>query len=62
MLFGFFQALTLPLGVYASASDFEDGRLVSPEVRGRIALTVGRGLPLVDQAAAQRLSEYVASW
>ncbi len=61
-LFGFFQALTLPLGVYASTKDFEGAELTSPEVRARISQAVSRGLPLVDQAASQRLSEYVATW
>lgn len=61
-LFGFFQALTLPTGIYASDSDFTDGRLTSADVRRRIAQSVERALPLVDQAARVRRSEYVATW
>lgn len=61
-LFGFFQALTLPVGVYASDSDFDGYVLTSEAVKGRIDQAVTRSLPLVAQAAAQRVSEYVATW
>lgn len=61
-LFGFFQALTLPLGVYASDTDFDDYRLASPEVRRRVSQAVGRSLPLIEQAAALRPSDYVTTW
>lgn len=61
-LFGFFQALTLPVGVYASDADFDGYELDSDAVRRRIDQAVTRSLPLVTQAAAQRVSEYVATW
>ncbi|WP_308291845.1 FMN reductase [Microbacterium jejuense] len=61
-LFGFFQALTLPIGVYASNSDFTDYRLSSPDVARRVVQAVDRSLPLVEQAALVRRSEYVATW
>jgi len=61
-LFGFFQALTLPIGVYASNSDFVDYELTSPEVARRVVQAVDRSLPLVEQAALVRRSEYVATW
>ncbi|MGO3886980.1 MAG: FMN reductase [Mycetocola sp.] len=63
-LFGFFQALTLPIGVYASTSDFTGYELVSPRVRERIELAVDRALPLVvrPQAGRTEVSEYVGSW
>lgn len=61
-LFGFFQALTLPLGVYASEVDFDGYELTSPEVRARIEQAITRAVPLVEQAAAQRVSDYVATW
>ncbi|MEV4687082.1 FMN reductase [Microbacterium sp. LWH3-1.2] len=61
-LFGFFQALTLPIGVYASNSDFGDYELTSPEVVRRVGQAVDRSLPLVEQAALVRRSEYVATW
>ncbi|HYJ48534.1 MAG TPA: FMN reductase [Microbacterium sp.] len=61
-LFGFFQALTLPVGVYASDADFAGYELTSPDVKRRIDQAVTRSLPLVRQAAAQRVSEYVATW
>ncbi len=61
-LFGFFQALTLPIGVYASDGDFTGGELVSPDVARRLQEAVDRSLPLVEQAARVRRSEYVAIW
>ena len=61
-LFGFFQALTLPVGVYASDTDFDGYELSSDAVKRRIDQAVTRSLPLVTQAAAQRVSEYVATW
>jgi FMN reductase len=61
-LFGFFQALTLPVGVYASDADFDGHALASPDVRRRVAQAVGRSLPLIEQAARLHPSEYVATW
>ena len=61
-LFGFFQALTLPVGVYASDTDFDGYELTSEAVQRRIDQAVARSLPLVTQAAGQRVSEYVATW
>ena len=61
-LFGFFQALTLPVGVFASDTDFDGFELTSEVVKRRIDQAVSRSLPLVTQAAAQRVSEYVATW
>jgi FMN reductase len=46
-LFGFFQALTLPLGVYANDSDFTNYRVSSLELHERIDQAVGRALPLI---------------
>ena len=46
-LFSFFQALTLPIGVYASDADFTDYRISSDPLRERIAQAVSRGLPVV---------------
>nr|WP_314843963.1 FMN reductase [uncultured Microbacterium sp.] len=54
-LFAFFQALTLPLGVYASNTDF-DGYVINSDVlTSRIALAAERALPLVGYAASQPL-------
>jgi FMN reductase len=61
-LFGFFQALTLPVGVYACDTDFDGYELTSEAVKRRIDQAVARSLPLVTQAAGQRVSEYVAPW
>jgi FMN reductase len=46
-LFSFFQALTLPLGVYAKDSEFTDYRVSDDALRERITLAISRGLPLV---------------
>ena len=61
-LFGFFQALTLPIGVYASSSDFSSGGLTSPEVSRRVVQAVDRSLPLVEHATLVNRSEYVTTW
>lgn len=45
-LFSFFQALTLPIGVYASESDFHDYRVSSDTLHARIRLAAERALPL----------------
>jgi len=39
-LFGFFEAATLPTGVYASGRDFEDGEPTAPALLERIARAV----------------------
>lgn len=46
-LFGFFQSLTLPLGIYASEGDFVDYRVASPDLEERVSTTVRRTLPLL---------------
>lgn len=47
-LFGFFQALTLPLGIYGNEGDFADYRVSSEELRERIDLSIGRAAPLLS--------------
>ncbi|WP_175969042.1 FMN reductase [Burkholderia sp. BCC0322] len=44
-LFSFFQARTLPIGVYASESDFDQYQIANPALRARIALAVDRAVP-----------------
>lgn len=44
-LFGFFQSLTLPLGIYASERDFTDYAVSSDELRSRIDTSIARTLP-----------------
>jgi FMN reductase len=46
-LFGFFQSLTLPLGIYAGEADFEDYRIVSDDLHERIQSALTRSLPLI---------------
>lgn len=45
-LFSFFQALTLPIGVYATESDFTDYQITSEPLKGRIRLAAERAAPL----------------
>lgn len=46
-LFSFFQARTLPLGVYATDRDFADGRVHSDALIERARLAVRRAMPLL---------------
>ncbi|MBO0810419.1 MAG: NAD(P)H-dependent oxidoreductase [Microlunatus sp.] len=39
-LFAFFQALTIPVGIFASSGDFDGTTLLSPRVYGRIELAL----------------------
>ena len=59
-LFGFFQALTLPIGVYASDSDFTAGAVSSLDLQERIDLAVARSLPLIrsNVAEAESVAKY----
>ncbi len=47
-LFSFFQARTLPLGVYATDNDFADHRLRNQALIERSRLAVQRALPLIE--------------
>ncbi|GEK78925.1 FMN reductase [Agrococcus baldri] len=54
-LFAFFQALTLPVGVYAASEEFEAGLVRSPAVLERIEAAAERALPyLVHRPAPVR--------
>jgi len=46
-LFGFFQALTLPIGVYATEAEFVDYKVASEALEARINLAVERALPFI---------------
>ncbi|MCX7521739.1 FMN reductase [Microbacterium sp. STN6] len=60
-LFGFFQALTLPIGVYASDNDFTEHRVTSLDLQERIDLAVSRALPLIrlNVAEADSIARYL---
>ena len=47
-LFGFFEALTLPTGIYASEKDFADGQLASETIRARIGQAVSEAVRVID--------------
>jgi FMN reductase len=46
-LFGFFQALTLPLGIFANEGDFEDYQVASEDLKSRINTAVTRTAPVL---------------
>ncbi|MDF3833331.1 FMN reductase [Cupriavidus basilensis] len=46
-LFSFFQARTLPIGVYASEADFRGYEIANPALQARIALAIERAVPWV---------------
>ncbi len=52
-LFSFFQARTLPLGVYASEQDFGGYEITSQALRERIALAASRALPLLTASPSE---------
>jgi FMN reductase len=57
-LFGFFQALTLPIGVYANNSDFDNtvpGKYAvsSTQLHERIDLAIARALPLINRSVVE---------
>jgi len=58
-LFAFFQALTLPVGVYASNTDFDGYRVSSDVLEARITLAADRALPLVGYAATRTVQALV---
>ena len=63
-LFSFFQARTLPLGVYATDKDFTDYRQQDEALLQRAALAVQRALPLIGltrQAQSATAEELVAA-
>jgi FMN reductase len=53
-LFGFFQSLALPVGVYAHDSDFTDYAVSNPDLTDRIEKAVARALPLVRSSFDER--------
>ncbi|MCX7521740.1 FMN reductase [Microbacterium sp. STN6] len=59
-LFGFFQALTLPLGVYASDADFTDYAVSSEALHERIETAISRGRPLIRRF--EPVSPHVTGW
>ncbi|CAG2130173.1 NADH-dependent FMN reductase SfnF [Cupriavidus campinensis] len=54
-LFGFLQALTLPIGVYASTADFDGYQVGNGPLQERIRLAADRAAPLFASHARQLL-------
>ncbi|MGH3279112.1 MAG: NAD(P)H-dependent oxidoreductase [Trebonia sp.] len=57
-LFGFFQAMTLPVAIFASSGDFDGTLLLNPRVHGRIQIALSdiAGL-LKDRASATQAAD-----
>jgi FMN reductase len=53
-LFSFFQALTLPVGIYAHDSDFTDYVLTSGLLRDRIDKAVAKAIPVIRANVAEK--------
>jgi len=53
-LFAFFQALTLPVGVYAHDSDFTDYVITDADLTDRITKAVAKALPIIASQLAER--------
>jgi FMN reductase len=60
-LFSFFQAHTLPIGVYATDRDFTDYRVSSDALQARIALAVERALPVLHRRGGRVVRETALS-
>lgn len=62
-LFSFFQARTLPVGVYASEADFNAYEIGSPALNERIQLAIAKALPLLTakQTATEEEPEALAA-
>ncbi|CAB4047810.1 FMN reductase [Paraburkholderia phenoliruptrix] len=60
-LFSFFQARTLPVGVYASERDFDAYAVASDALHERIALAVSRALPSLHFAVSADESATLAA-
>jgi FMN reductase len=50
-LFGFFQAMTIPVAIFASAGDFDGTTLLNPRVYGRIEMAITDVADLLAQRA-----------
>lgn len=59
-LFSFFQALTLPIGVYASEADFQDYRIASETLQARINLAAERAAAVLGNAASAGVLRKIA--
>lgn len=53
-LFGFFQSLALPVGVYAHDSDFENYVIANERLTDRIEKAIARALPLVRSSLVEK--------
>lgn len=58
-LFSFFQALTLPIGVYGTEADFENYQVASETLKQRINLAVQRALPFIQHGKAGQSSSAI---
>lgn len=54
-LFGFFQAMTIPVALFASAGDFDGTALLNPRVYGRIEIALTDVADLLARRASGRV-------
>ena len=54
-LFSFFQAYTLPIGVYAIDNDFKNYQVASSALYNRIQLAVQRALPFLNYQKTKKI-------
>lgn len=61
-LFSFFEAQTLPIGIYATDKDFSSAyTIASPQLQERIQLAVKRALPILQRAQAVKATTIQAT-
>ena len=60
-LFSFFQAQTLPIGVYGAEADFENYRVSSPALKARISLAADRAAPFLTPRATAAQPQLAAA-
>ncbi|MGH3263412.1 MAG: NAD(P)H-dependent oxidoreductase, partial [Trebonia sp.] len=61
-LFGFFQAMTLPVAIFASAGDFDGTTVLNPRVYGRIEIALSDVAGLLAQRAQASVNPPGGTW
>jgi FMN reductase len=53
-LFGFFHALSLPAGIYATSAEIQDGKIVSETLKERLELVASLASPVLNGVVNQQ--------
>ena len=53
-LFGFFHALSLPAGIYATSTEIQDGKIVSEPLKERLELVASLAAPVLNGVVNQQ--------